>query len=285
MAALGIAGFIMPVSNGDNVFKGHSVKPIHGGQPALCGLSSAYLAQAGYRSGPLEGEPPRYHAALSMLGTNSQHGEASVSDLGESWTCLETGFKPYPVGLFNIGPVEICLDLVSQGAIDPSRIESIDVTTYHDAWRFTGQKYTTPASSHVDANLSMPYSIAVALIDGTVTSDQLTGERLADPEIHDLAGCVTVRWDESMDERYPEEWPVRIDITLDDGETITHSLDAVNWSPRRPPTWDQLAEKASGLAEPVIGHENALRLIHVVGELEDVSALAPLMDLCRARAS
>ena len=87
-----------------------------------------------------------------------------------------------------------------------------------------------------------------------------------------------------MDERYPEEWPVRIDITLDDGETVTHSLDAVNWSPRRPPTWDQLAEKASGLAEPVIGHENALRLIHVVGELEDVSALAPLMDLCRARA-
>ena len=67
-AALGISGFIIPVSNGDNVFKGHSIKPIHGGQPALCGISSAYLAKAGYKSGPLEGEPPRYHAPLFILG-------------------------------------------------------------------------------------------------------------------------------------------------------------------------------------------------------------------------
>src|SRR5262249_29180611 len=61
--AMGISGFIMPVSNGDNVFRGHSVKPVHGGQGATCGVSAALMAASGFSAGPLEGEPPRYHAA------------------------------------------------------------------------------------------------------------------------------------------------------------------------------------------------------------------------------
>ena len=75
VAALSIAGFVLPISNGDNIFKGHSAKPIHGGQSATSGVSAAYLAHAGYRAGPLEGEAPRYHAPLRILGTDDPNLE------------------------------------------------------------------------------------------------------------------------------------------------------------------------------------------------------------------
>jgi 2-methylcitrate dehydratase PrpD len=126
-AAIGIGGFIMPVSNGDNVFNGHSAKPIHGGQPALCGISAAYLAQAGYRAGPLEGEPPRYHAALHVLSDGKPDLERMLAGLGERWVSEELAFKPYPIGLLNVAPVEICLIERAERDIDPAKVEAVEV--------------------------------------------------------------------------------------------------------------------------------------------------------------
>ena len=202
-AALGISGFIIPVSNGDNVFKGHSIKPIHGGQPALCGISSAYLAKAGYKSGPLEGEPPRYHAPLFILGQPNPDLEEAVRGIGSHWHSLEVGFKPYPVGLFNIGPVEVCLTMMKEAPIDVAAVESIKIETYHDARKFTGEKYTTTSSNFVDAHLSMPCSVALTLMDGEMTPRQLTAERLKDPAVHEFAARVKVIEVEAMNRMYP----------------------------------------------------------------------------------
>ena len=132
-AALGISGFIIPVSNGDNVFKGHSIKPIHGGQPAMCGISAAYLAQAGYQAGAARGRAaalPR--AALHPRQSGAGPGGGRPGHR-RALASLEVGFKPYPVGLFNIGPVEACLAMLDEAPIDVGRIESVQIETYHDA--------------------------------------------------------------------------------------------------------------------------------------------------------
>ena len=278
-AALGISGYIIPISNGDNVFKGHSIKPIHGGQPATCGISAAYLAKSGYRAGPLEGEPPRYHSALHILGKKDPDLEAAVRGLSEVWHTLEVGFKPYPVGLFIIGPVEICLDLLAESPIDVGAIDSVDVRTYHDGWKFTGEKDTTTESNYVDAHLSMPYSVAVTLTDGAMTPKQLAKDRLRDPVVHELASRVKVVEVEEMNAMYPHEWPVEVEIRLKDGEVRKRRIDQVKWSPRRPPPWDEVAEKFTDMAEPVIGAERAKRVIDFVAALDDAPSVAPLMRL------
>ena len=278
-AALGISGFIIPVSNGDNVFKGHSIKPIHGGQPATSGISSAYLAQSGYRAGPLEGEPPRFHSALHILGNNKPNLKEAVSGLGEIWHSLELGFKPYPVGLFNIGPVEICINLIKDNPIDISEVVSVEVLTYHDAWKFTGQKYTTTKSNYVDAHLSMPYSVAVTLMDGMMTPKQLSKSRLRDEKVHELASRVSVVQVEEMNKMYPHEWPVEIKIKFKDGNVLQQRIDQVKWSPRRPPPWEEMAQKFTNMAEPVIGSESVKKVIDFVYNLEKKSSLNQLMEL------
>ena len=185
-AALGTSGFVMPVSHGDMIFKGHSVKPIHGGQPALCGIEAAYLAKAGYRAGPLEGEPPRHHSALRILGDTDPDLDRAVEGLGEVWATRELAFKPYPIGLLIIGPVEIVLDQLADRRLPPDEIRSVEVRSYEAASMFTG-KCTTVDSNFVDAHLSIPFCLAAALTDREMTVRQLATERLRDPRLHALA--------------------------------------------------------------------------------------------------
>jgi 2-methylcitrate dehydratase PrpD len=279
VAALSIAGFVLPISNGDNIFKGHSAKPIHGGQSATSGVSAAYLAHAGYRAGPLEGEAPRYHAPLCILGTDDPNLEEAVRGIGTIWHSLEVGFKPFPVGHLNIGPVEICLHLMAERPIEISRIESVEVRSFHDAWKFTGQKYTSIESNYVDSQLSLPFTVAATLIDGEMTPRQLARTRLIDPALHDLASRVTVVPVDEMSQLFPHEWPVEVEIRLKDGEVRKKRIDQVMWSPRRPPTWEAVAGKFLSSATPVIGEERALRAIEFVAGIDDKPSVAPLLDL------
>ena len=277
--ALGTSGFIMPVSHGDMIFRGHSVKPIHGGQPALCGIEAAFLARAGYRAGPLEGEPPRYHAPLRILGENEPDLDRAVEGLGETWTTRELAFKPYPVGLLIIGPVEIVLDQLADRRIGSEEIRSVVVRSYEAACMFTG-KYTTVESNYVDAHLSIPFCLAAALTDGEMTVRQLTTERLRDPALHALASRIAMIEDKAMTERFPHEWPVNMAITMNDGTIHEGRVDQVKWSPRRPPSWDDIAEKFVTLGAPVIGSD-AHRVVEEVARVESLDTIAPLMETVR----
>ncbi len=131
------------------------------------------------------------------------------------------------------------------------------MTTYKDAAIYTGQKYTSPASNHVDCYLSMPYCLAAATIDGELTPRQLAHTRIADAQVHEFAQRVAVREDTAMSARYPQEFPVSITFLLRDGRRITDALDQFAGSSARPPAWPTLAAKFHDLADEVIGARNA----------------------------
>jgi len=85
--ALTAAGVIMPVSNSDNVFKAYTMKACIPAQAASCGISAAYLAQAGYEGVPLEGDPPEYNAPLQTLLDGEPNLALATERLGEEWHC------------------------------------------------------------------------------------------------------------------------------------------------------------------------------------------------------
>ena len=153
--------------------------------------------------------------------------EEAVRGIGEHWHSLEVGFKPYPVGLFNIGPVEACLAMLGEAPIDVGQIEAVNIETYHDARKFTGEKDTTTRSNYVDAHLSMPCSVAVTLMDGEMPPRQLTDERLQDPAVHELAAKVKVVESEAMNRQYPHDWPLTVTIRLADGSRREHHIQQV----------------------------------------------------------
>lgn len=281
--ALGISGFIMPVSNSDNFFKGYSIKPVHGGQAAACALHAANMAKAGYEAGPLEGEPPRHHAVLFTLGDGQPDFEKALSGLGQRWETLEVGFKPYPVGLLNVGPIQISLQLRRERRIDAANITRIEVKTFKEAALLTGTKYTTPRSSFIDCHLSLPFCVAAAIIDGEMLPRQLLKSRIADPGIHELASRVVVSEMPSMSEMYPRYWPVEMTFHLRDGTSISRRVDEVEWSPRRPASWEDLCKKFMVMAEAAIGKDNAEKAIEEIEKFESAENSHRLMTLVAGR--
>ena len=69
------------------------------------------------------------------------------------------------------------------------------------------------------ADHSLPYCIAIALIDGAVTRDSFADARLRDPAIAALMQKVKVSEDPALSARYPEGAPGRVTIRLRSGET------------------------------------------------------------------
>jgi len=277
--ALGISGFVLPVSNSDNFFKGYSIKPIHGGQAAACSLTAAYLAKAGYEAGPLEGEPPRHHAILHTLSDGKPDLARALSGLREDWETLEVGFKPYPVGLLNVGPIQIALELRKEHEIDVRNVDHIEVVTFKEAAQFTGTKYTTPRSNFIDCHLSTPFCVAAALFDGELTLRQLLKSRIADTSIHELASRVTVTEDPDMSAMYPRYWPAKITIHLRHGNSVSRRIDEVNWSPRRPPSWEDLCNKFRIMTQDIISRENAEAVIAEIDRFDHAVSSKRLMSL------
>ena len=279
-AALGVSGFIMPVSNGDNEFRGHSAKPVHGGQGATCGVSSALLARSGYRAGPLEGEPPRYHAALHIL-SDGPDLERAIEGFGEKWHSRDVAFKPYPLGHLIVGPVEAVLDLLAEAPIEANEVESVDIATYQAAVHGCGKKYSTPESNYVDCHFSIPFCVAATLIEKEMTPRQLRNDFIADPPVHELASRVVVTEDPEMSARFPAEWPLELVVRMRDGTTRSRRIDKVKWSDSRPPAWEELEEKFLMVVGPVLGEAKARSAADLIANLEGDESIAPLMDLLR----
>jgi 2-methylcitrate dehydratase PrpD len=275
--AIGVAGSMMPVSNGDNIFRGHSVKPLHAGAAAANGITAAMLALAGMRAGPLEGQPPRFHGPLPIVSDKVDTALA-LDGLGTNWRIEELAYKPFPIGLLNIGPVEICRKMAKRRRLRLDDVATIRVRTYKDAAHFV-TKYTSTESDYIDCYLSLPYCVAVTLMDGDLWLEQLERERISDPEVHEIARKVVVEEDPAMTARYPNEWPVEIVVVLNDGSVLKDRVDAVMWSPRRPPTWDKLVEKFHRLVSDFLGTARTARIVEQVARIETLADTGELFSL------
>ena len=74
--------------------------------------------------------------------------------------------------------------------------------------------------THERADHSLPYVVAVALLDGAVASKSFTDDRLRDPAIADLMQKVKVSEDRGLSASYPEAAPCRLRVHIATGEVF-----------------------------------------------------------------
>jgi len=276
--ALTTAGVVMPVSSSDNVFRAYTMKACIPGQASSCGITAVELALAGYEGVALEGDPPRHHAPLHTLSAGEPRLDLVLEGLGTRWHCRRVCYKPYPAGHLIIGPVELILDIAKERRLDWQEIAGVDIVTYNHAI-FRCGKYASPTSSYIDAHFSIPFCVAVALMDGELTPRQLWKERIRDPRVHELASRVTLVEDPEMSKAYPAKWPVELTVRLRSGEQITRRVDEVKWSPERLPTWSELVEKFRMLADPVLGERRSAEVVDRIAGIAPDDKLAPLLPM------
>jgi len=270
--ALGLAG---TQAAGLNTFfeSGDMTKSLHPGKAAMNGVLSAQLAGLGMTSPPGILEHPKgYLAAFSL----EPKAAALTDGLGSSWEILQNGFKFFPSILASHSPIQATLAIVAKHRPDPARIARITNETYDTVKSHFSSK---EAATVMAARVSVPYCIAAAAVDGVLTQAQFAAGRIHDPLIRRVLERTEVIADPELNKLYPANFPARVTITMDDGQSFTETVMLPKGDPGAPLTEAELEDKFRGNVEPVFGAAQATRLRDAIlrlpegGSVEALSAL------------
>ena len=132
----------------------------------------------------------------------------------------QTHIKSLPVCYHGQSAVLLALDM--RARCKPSDIREIQVDAYRAAVDMMGMDAsrwapTTPET----ADHSLPYTVAIALLDGKITAKSYDPARFNDPEVVALMQKVKVNEDPKLTQAYPEGAPSRLRVALASGDTLT----------------------------------------------------------------
>ncbi len=267
-AAVGISGDFIPLlvarTTPISQWKGLSSS-----QVALGCVHGVFLASHGVTG-------PRY----VIEGT---HGLAQVVGVpihvdweNEKLDCFDRlALKSYNTAVPGQSSIFCILELRKAHAIDRSQVDSIEDVVFQDAYDFMGGGSFGPKTdvhTKEDADHSLPYLLAVAVLDGDVQPAQLKPRRIEAPDVQSLLQKVTVRPDAGFTARYPGEVPSRVTVRLNDGRSYSHEVKNYPGFSTWPFTWDEIAAKfdklvagraSDGLAREIKAAVRSLETIQV----------------------
>jgi 2-methylcitrate dehydratase PrpD len=274
LAAVGIAGS-MAAGSMEFLAEGAWTKRIHPGLAAQNGIHAAMLAAEGF-TGPLhilEGRDGFLHGY-----SRSPVPEHLTGGLGESFEILQTAVKPHACCRYMQGPIDAILELMREHAVEAGKIENIEVAVLEAGWGIVcepRQKKYRP-DSVVDAQFSMPFGAAVAVLCGAAGLDQFTLEQVHSPLVQQMIDKVVLVKDPRLEETFPREWPARVAISMEDGRGYEKFVRYPKGDPENPLTGEEMAAKFRSLAGAVLPADRCSEILDRLGTVKP----AALPALC-----
>jgi 2-methylcitrate dehydratase PrpD len=274
-AALGIAG-TQSAGLTQYRFDGSANKHFHAGMAARGGVLSALLAKGGYR-----GTKQILDGKLGFLNVMAAGGNPDrlIEGLGETFYMVETDIKPYPSCRQTHTVVDLGLKAVKENEIDLANIREVVVEIYDYANESWLVETSAPASG-LQAMLNIPYCLASAMVHRGLGLDQFDQAMLREEKVNELARKVKIVSNEEFTRLFPAKKAARLIVTMHDGTRIAAEGDNPKGSVDYPLEVGDIEKKFYGLAEKVIGFDNAQKLADMVNGLEmvsDVEAIAKLL--------
>jgi 2-methylcitrate dehydratase len=135
----------------------------------------------------------------------------------------QTHLKSLPICYHGQSAALCALDM--RARLDVPEVREIHVESYPAAVAMMGNDPTRWApTTRETADHSMPYVIAIALLDGAITDRSFAPGRLADPAVIDVMRKVKVSTGAGMSAQFPEAAPGRVSIRMASGELITQEI-------------------------------------------------------------
>jgi 2-methylcitrate dehydratase PrpD len=239
------------------------------GNAARAGLLATTFAKHGFTSGLCSIEGPK---GFGNVFGNPACNAAVTDGLGSRYELLSLSYKPYPCGIAIHPVIDAARDILAQGPLRAEEIASCEVTVHPVAVTLTGRMH--PASA-LETQVSIPHWLAATLVRGRAELDEATDECVRDPVVVALRGKVALKGDASMP---PTGAAVR--IVMIDGRVREAALAHCRGSMERPMTDDDLQEKFSRQAVPVIGRDDASRAADMCWAIEAMEDLGAIARIC-----
>jgi 2-methylcitrate dehydratase PrpD len=204
--------------------------------------------------------------------------------LGVRYELTALSYKPYPCCRFNHTAIDAALAIARQPGFDPARIDRIAVGVNKQAYEAvcTPPEIRLRPKTVVQAQFSIPFSIAAALLDGQVSLRHFTDEGLRRADILALAAKVECDVDAAIE----RDWSRTISpaaLRVQSGNVaFQQRIDIPRGHPDAPMTPDDAALKLrdcigfGGLDWP---RDTADRLRNLTGRVEHLPAARDVADV------
>ena len=269
------------------------------------GVESALLAKRGY-SGPehiIDGKeglyavfshvvPPGAHGAAKKEPGSENRGTQErakfdsamlLKDLpkasGDHYRILDCGMKSFPIEALSHAPLTAMMKCVKENQIKPGDVAEIKVEVIARAADILGDPHKYRPDSKETADHSLPYCMAVGLIDGMVTPLQFKEERVMDASLHAVMDKVKVVANQEFEQLFPKFQPSRVTITTTAGQSFTKRVDVPKGDPRDPMTAEEIGVKFHALGDGVIGKGACDKLAAAVLGMEKIGNVRELTAL------
>jgi 2-methylcitrate dehydratase len=159
---------------------------------------------------------------------------------------VESTIKKYNAMIHTQSAVHCMIELVNQHKIDNGKVASIEAEVFQLCYDFAGgglYGVDKIIETKEQADHSLPYLLAVALLDRDVMPAQFTPERINKPDVQGLLKKVSVRPNHEYTDQYPKKMPAKIRIKLKDGKTIDHEVQDYPGLASHPFTWEESVDK------------------------------------------
>jgi 2-methylcitrate dehydratase PrpD len=253
--------------------EGNTNKRVHPGLASKSGIVAAFLAREGI-TGPsqiLEAEWGGFYT--TFLKGGEFFPEHATRGLGSEWEIRHAGFKPYASCRRIHSSLDTVFVVMQKYGVKASDVRRI---TIHGNRIHERQLSKFPVRTILEAQFSLPYTLAAALLFGSAGLEQYTDAALKRPEIAPLAEKIGVRFDASVS----DHGEPRLEFELADGRVLSEIVTVPKGHPKNPLTADEVARKFrgnAGLVLPESQVQEAEAAILSIERMNDVTELVKLL--------
>lgn len=244
---------------------------------AFGAVHAALLAMNG-----ITGPPEVFEGAKGFMETVS--GRFEIDWRTEGLDRVErTILKKYNAEVHSQSAIEGLLELTAEHGLRGEDVERIDVSIFDVAYNIIGggeEGAKTEVHTKEEADHSLPYLLAVALLDGDVMPAQYEPDRIVRSDVQGLLRKIRVHPSEELSRRFPEEMACAIDVQTKDGRALRVQKRDYEGFITRPMSTTTARRKLERLTSDRLGDAGRQRIIEAVRDLEGIEAaeLAGLLE-------
>lgn len=274
--ALGIAGSRV---SGLSANTGTMTKATHPGNAARLGLESALLAERGYTGNPEIFETKKgfndvlYHGELDL--------SSLVEEFGSPYRMVDPGLtlKKHPAQYPTHWSIDAALQVREENNLDPAEIESVEVLVGEDC---ESANRTRPESG-LAGKFSIHYTVAAALLDGTVEIETFRDDRRFAPDMEAMLDRIAVtKTPEITHMDFASAWSrVSVTTTNDESYSATVKRPLGIWD--NPAPRERYRDKFHECARRAVSDASTEDIITHIDEFETLGDIGGFMALLRGK--
>jgi 2-methylcitrate dehydratase PrpD len=172
-----------------------------------------------------------------LYGKHLLTPESMLEGLGEHFRLEQILFKKYPSCGATLSSTDLILKMMAEKSISAENVERVEVCVPPYAFKLVGHPFQIGDNPKVNAQFSIQYCVANALVRKSSRLQHFEEESIRDPKVLEMVKRIKVNCVDEMEKR--GHTPVDMRVTMKDGTEHFQSMEIAPGFPGRPLTREE----------------------------------------------